>query len=78
MKPKTIGLILCCFSVFFIAVQTVLLFFSPGDWRLFGRPLSWWALAVPVYIIVVLFWLILLWIGWIMVTEKKIPESIES
>jgi|GEM_PF-1974235 len=75
LKPKLIGILLCTFSIFFIILQTVFLFLIPEGWSLLGRPLSWWALAVPVYLIVVLFWLILLWIGWILIMEKKIPTS---
>lgn len=75
LKPKLIGMLLFTFSIFFIILQTVLLFLVPESWSLLGKPLSWWALAVPVYLIVVLFWLIILWIGWILIMEKRIPTS---
>lgn len=75
LKPKLIGMLLFAFSIFFIILQTVFLFFIPENWSLLGKPLSWWALAVPVYLIVVLFWLIILWIGWILIMEKRIPTS---
>lgn len=74
-KPKLIGALLFAISIVFIALQTILLFFVPENLSLLGKPISWWALAVPVYLIVVLFWLIILWIGWILMMEKRIPSS---
>jgi len=76
MNERTIGAIICVSSVITVLLYTWLLFLSPSDWQILGRQLSWWALAVPVYILVLVFWGILIWIGWAMATTKTPPPPL--
>lgn len=76
MNEKTIGAIICVSSIAIVLFYTWLLFLSPPDWQILGRQLSWWALAVPVYILVLVFWGILIWIGWAMATTKTPPPPL--
>lgn len=76
MNEKTIGTIICVTSIVIVLFYTWLLFLSPPDWEILGKQLSWWALAVPVYILVVVFWGILIWIGWAMATTKTPPPPL--
>jgi len=52
---------------------TWLLFLTPQDWTVLGKPLIWWAVAIPVYVLVFTFFGILIWIGWAMATTPEEP-----
>jgi len=76
MNERTIGAIICISSIITVLLYTWLLFLSPSDWKILDKQLSWWALAVPVYILVLVFWGILIWIGWAMATTKTPPPPL--
>lgn len=78
MSERNIGILLCLLSIIIVVFYTWVLFLSPPDWKIMDRQLSWWALAIPVYIIVLIFWAILIWIGWAMATTKAPPTSISE
>lgn len=62
---------LCSLSIIFMLFYTWLLFLPPSDWMVLGKPLSWWALALPVYVLVFAFFGVLIWIGWAMATTPE-------
>jgi len=78
MSERTMGFLLCLLSVIIVVVYTWMLFLSPSNWEIMDKQISWWALAIPVYIIVLVFWAILIWIGWAMATTKAPPPPISE
>jgi len=55
------------------------LFLAPKDLIVLGKPLSEWALIVPVMIIVYAFLFIVAWIGWAMAsTPPPLPLTKET
>ncbi|MBS7610289.1 hypothetical protein KEJ36_01710 [Candidatus Bathyarchaeota archaeon] len=77
MNERLLGFIICAFSILLILFQTWAMFFAPQSLvdPIFLKPLSWWSLALPVYVIVLFFFGILIWIGWAMVTTPQNPQS---
>jgi ABC-type Na+ efflux pump permease subunit len=77
LNERLLGFILCASSILLILFQTWAMFFAPQSVTdpIFLKPLSWWSIALPVYIIVLFFFGILIWIGWAMVTTPENPQS---
>jgi len=73
MRDRTLGGLLFSLSIIAMVLYFWWLFLSPKDWLLLGRPLSDWALIVPVLILVYAFLFIVAWIGKTMATT---PSSI--
>ncbi len=64
MKDKTLGILIFTLSVLAMVGYFGWLFLAPKDIVILGKPLSEWALIVPVMIIVYAFLFIVAWIGW--------------
>lgn len=82
MKNKTLGILIFTLSVLAMIGYFCWLFLAPEDIVILGKPLSEWALIVPVIIIVYAFLFIVAWIGWAMASTppplpltKKTPEE---
>lgn len=62
-----------------LLVIFLIAFFAPYLEPILGVPasLSWWAIAIPVFLLVVLALGIVMWIGWTMFTTPP-PMSIEE
>jgi len=73
LNERTVGALLCSLSAAFMLFYTWLLFLPPQDWTVLGKPLTWWAVALPVYVLVFIFFGILIWIGWAMATTPEQP-----
>jgi type VI protein secretion system component VasK len=74
MRDKTLGVLIFTLSVVAMIVYFCWLFLAPEDMVILGKPLSEWALIVPVVIIVYVFLFILAWIGWAMAsTPPPLP-----
>jgi len=86
MNDKTLGILIFTISVLAMIGYFCWLFLAPKDLILLGKPLSEWALIVPVMIIVYAFLFIVAWIGWAMastppplpLTEKTSKEEEEN
>jgi len=66
VKDKTLGILIFTLSVLAMVGYFGWLFLAPEDMVILGKPLSDWALIVPVIIIVYVFLFIVAWIGWAM------------
>jgi Na+/proline symporter len=85
VNDKTLGILIFTISILAMIGYFCWLFLTPEDIVILGKPLSEWALIVPVIIIVYAFLLIVAWIGWAMastppplpLTEKS-PEEEET
>jgi len=82
MKNKTLGILIFTLSVLAMIGYFCWLFLAPEDIVILGKPLSEWALIVPIIIIVYAFLFIVAWIGWAMASTppplpltKKTPEE---
>lgn len=74
MKDKTLGLLIFALSIIAMVGYFCWLFLAPEDIVILGKPLSEWALIVPVIIIVYAFLFIVAWIGWAMAsTPPPLP-----
>lgn len=74
MKNKTLGILIFTLSVLAMIGYFCWLFLAPEDIVILGKPLSEWALIVPVIIIVYAFLFIVAWIGWAMAsTPPPLP-----
>ena len=86
MSDKAVGTLIFIVSVLLMVGYFWWLFLAPPDWVILGRPLSDWALIVPVAIIVYAFLFIIAWIGKTMattppplpVTGKTLEEKKET
>ncbi len=68
---RVVGAILFAIGVALFGGYTWVLFFSQLEW------LKWWAIAIPVYLIVLIVAFIAAWLGWIMVTTPP-PKPLED
>jgi hypothetical protein len=82
MKDKTLGILIFTLSVLAMIGYFCWLFLAPEDIVILGKPLSEWALIVPIIIIVYAVLFIVAWIGWAMASTppplpltKKTPEE---
>ncbi len=74
MRDKTLGTLILTLSVLAMIGYFCWLFLVPEDVVILGKPLSEWALIVPIMIIVYAFLLIVAWIGWAMAsTPPPLP-----
>ena len=74
MRDKTLGALIFTLSVLAMIGYFCWLFLAPEDMVVLGKPLSEWALIVPVIIIVYTFLFIVAWIGWAMAsTPPPLP-----
>ncbi len=74
MKNKTLGILIFTLSVLAMIGYFCWLFLAPEDIVILGKPLSEWALIVPIIIIVYAFLFIVAWIGWAMAsTPPPLP-----
>jgi hypothetical protein len=74
MRDKTLGTLIFTLSVLAMIGYFCWLFLVPEDIVILGKPLSEWALIVPIIIIVYAFLLIVAWIGWAMAsTPPPLP-----
>jgi len=74
MDNKTFGILIFTISVLSMIGYFCWLFLTPEDIVILGKPLSDWALIVPVIIIVYAFLFIVAWIGWAMAsTPPPLP-----
>jgi Na+/proline symporter len=74
MRDKTLGVLIFTLSVLAMIGYFCWLFLAPEDVVILGKPLSEWALIVPVIIIVYAFLFIVAWIGWAMAsTPPPLP-----
>jgi hypothetical protein len=74
MRDKTLGTLIFTLSVLAMIGYFCWLFLVPEDIVILGKPLSEWALIVPIIIIVYAFLLIVAWIGWAMAsTSPPLP-----
>ena len=74
MDNKTLGILIFTLSILAMIGYFCWLFLAPEDLTVLGKPLSDWALIVPVVIIVYAFLFIVAWIGWAMVsTPPPLP-----
>ncbi len=74
MKNKTLGILIFTLSLLAMIGYFCWLFLAPEDIVILGKPLSEWALIVPVIIIVYAFLFIVAWIGWAMAsTPPPLP-----
>lgn len=80
VRDKTLGALMCILGVLAMTGYFCWLFLVPQDFPPFlGRPLSDWAVIVPVAIIVYVFLFIVVWIGWTMVsTPPPLPVAPKS
>ena len=79
MRDKTLGALMCVLSVLAMIGYFCWLFLVPQDLFFLGRPISDWAVIVPVLIVVYAFLLIVVWIGWTMVsTPPPLPAAPRS
>jgi len=80
VRDKTLGALMCILGVLAMIGYFCWLFLVPQDFPPFlGRPLSDWAVIVPVAIIVYVFLFIVVWIGWTMVsTPPPLPVAPKS
>jgi len=86
VKDKTLGVLIFTLSILAMSGYFCWLFLAPKDLIILGKPLSDWALIVPVIIIVYAFLFIVAWIGWAMastppplpLTEKTSKEEEET
>lgn len=80
MRDKTLGALMCILGVLAM-IGYFLWLFHPytQDSPILERPLSDWAVIVPVVIIVYAFLFIVVWIGWTMVsTPPPLPVAPKS
>ena len=76
MRDRTLGSLIFTLSVLAMIGYFCWLFLAPEDIVIMGKPLSEWALIVPIIIIVYAFLLIVAWIGWAMAsTPPPLPLS---
>ena len=82
MRDKTLGALMCILGLLAMTGYFCWLFLAPEDIVILGKPLSEWALIVPIIIIVYAFLFIVAWIGWAMASTppplpltKKTPEE---
>ncbi|RLF23544.1 MAG: transcriptional regulator [Thermoprotei archaeon] len=68
---RVIGAFLLTGSLLLLASYTWVLFFCQEEY------LKWWALAIPVYMLIALLTLFSAWIGWIMLTTPP-PKPVEE
>jgi uncharacterized membrane protein len=74
MKDKTLGILIFTLSVLAMIGYFCWLFLAPEDIVILGKPLSEWALIVPIIIIVYAVLFIVAWIGWAMAsTPPPLP-----
>jgi len=74
MKNKTLGILIFTLSLLAMIGYFCWLFLAPEDIVILGKPLSEWALIVPIIIIVYAFLFIVAWIGWAMAsTPPPLP-----
>ena len=85
MNNKTLGILLFTLSILTMIGYFCWLFLAPKDIVILGKPLSEWALIIPVVIIVYAFLFIVAWVGWAMASTppplpliKKTPEEEEE
>jgi type VI protein secretion system component VasK len=79
MRDKTLGGLLLTVSILAMIGYFYWLFLAPKDLIVLGKPLSEWALIVPVMIIVYAFLFIVAWIGWAMAsTPPPLPLTKET
>lgn len=85
MNDKTLGILIFTLSILAMIGYFYWLFLAPEDIEVLGKPLSDWALIVPVIIIVYAFLFIVAWVGWAMASTppplpltKKTPEEEEE
>ena len=76
MRDKTLGILIFAISILAMVGYFCWLFLAPEDLEILGKPLSDWALIVPVVIIVYAFLFIVAWIGWAMAsTPPPLPPT---
>lgn len=76
MRDKTLGMLIFAISLLAMVGYFFWLFLAPKDLEFLGKPLSDWALIVPVVIIVYAFLFIVAWIGWAMAsTPPPLPPT---
>jgi len=74
VENKTLGILIFAISILAMVGYFCWLFLAPEDLVILGKPLSEWALIVPVVIIVYAFLFIVAWIGWAMAsTPPPLP-----
>jgi hypothetical protein len=79
MRDKTLGALMCILGVLAMTGYFYWLFLVPQDLVFLGRPLSDWAVILPVAIIVYVFLFVIVWIGWTMVsTPPPLPVAPKS
>jgi len=76
LRDVTQGRLLLVLSFATMVLYVWALFLSPTDITFLGRTISDWALLIPVMIFVLLFLVVVAWIGWAMATTPPpIPLS---
>ncbi|UCE57494.1 MAG: hypothetical protein JSW19_03835 [Candidatus Bathyarchaeota archaeon] len=86
MNDKSLGSLIFTLSIVAMIGYFCWLFLLPEDIIMLGKPLSEWALIVPIIIIVYAFLFIVAWIGWAMastppplpLTKKTSEEEAET
>lgn len=77
MRDKSLGGLILTASILAMLGYFWWLFLAP-DWTFLGRSLREWALIAPIVVIVYLFFFILAWIGWAMVTTPPALPATEG
>ena len=86
VNDKSLGILIFTLSLVAMIGYFCWLFLLPEDIIILGKPLSEWALIVPIIIIVYAFLFIVAWIGWAMastppplpLTKKTSEEEAET
>lgn len=86
VNDKSLGSLIFTLSIVAMIGYFCWLFLLPEDIIMLGKPLSEWALIVPIIIIVYAFLFIVAWIGWAMastppplpLTKKTSEEEAET
>ena len=86
MNNKSLGILIFTLSLVAMIGYFCWLFLVPEEIIILGKPLSEWALIVPIIIIVYAFLFIVAWIGWAMasippplpLTKKTSEEEAET
>ena len=86
VNDKSLGILIFTLSLGAMIGYFCWLFLLPEDIIILGKPLSEWALIVPIIIIVYAFLFIVAWIGWAMastppplpLTKKTSEEEAET
>ncbi len=78
ISDRALGAIIVTVAIIGMIGYTYWLFFTPAEWMFLGRELSWWALAVPMWVAVAILAFIGGWIGYTLITTPPptLPEEV--